>query len=64
MDIWIDRKTFVPVRLRYVEPGGDTTDYRFSDLEINPDISPERFELDLPPDVKTHGDQSGDRTSP
>jgi len=64
MEIWIDRKAFVPVRLRYVEPGGDTTDYRFSDLEINPDISPERFELDLPPDVETHGDQSGDRTSP
>jgi len=61
MDIWIDRKTFVPVRLRYVEPGGDTTDYRFSDLKINPDISPERFELDLPPGVQTHGDPTGDR---
>ena len=64
MDIWIDRKTFVPVRLRYVEPGGDTTDYRFSDLKINPDIPAKRFELDLPPGVETHGDRSGDQTSP
>ncbi len=64
MDIWIDHKIFVPVRLRYVEPGGDSTDYRFSDLEINPDISPKRFELDLPPDVETRGDRSGEQTSP
>jgi len=63
MDIWIDRKSFVPIRLRYVEPDGDSTEYRFSDLEINPDISPDRFELDLPSGVEKHAVGSADQTS-
>lgn len=52
MDVWIDRERFVPVALRYVEPDGDVTEYRFSDIQINAEIPPERFELDLPSDVK------------
>lgn len=52
MDVWIDRERFVPVGLRYVEPDGDVTEYRFSDIQVNADIPPERFELDLPADVK------------
>jgi outer membrane lipoprotein carrier protein len=54
MDVWIDRKRFVPVALRYVEPDGDVTEYRFSDIQVNANIPPERFELDLPADVKQH----------
>lgn len=52
MDVWIDREHFVPVRLRYVEPGGDVTEYRFTDIEINSQMSADRFELDLPAGVK------------
>lgn len=54
MQVWIDREHFVPVRMRYVEPGGDVTEYRFTDIELNAAIPPERFELDLPPGVKRH----------
>jgi len=54
MEIWIDREQFVPVRLRYVEPGGDSTEYRFSEVRVNPEISPERFDVQLPADVDQH----------
>lgn len=52
MDVWIDRERFVPVALRYVEPDGDVTEYRFSDIQVNANIPPERFELHLPADVE------------
>jgi len=52
MDVWIDRERFVPVALRYQEPDGDVTEYRFTDIEVNANIPPERFQLDLPSDVK------------
>lgn len=52
MDVWIDRESFVPVRLRYVEPGGDVTEYTFSDIEVNAEIPADRFELRLPADVE------------
>ncbi len=51
MEIWIDRERFVPVRLRYVEPGGDSTEYRFSEVRVNSEVSPERFDVELPADV-------------
>ncbi len=52
IDVWIDRTRFVPVRLRYVEPGGDVTEYRFSDVKVNATIPPARFHLDLPDRVE------------
>ena len=61
MEIWIDRERFVPVKLRYVEPGGDVTEYTFSDIELNGEIPPERFELELPSDVERRKLSSGDR---
>lgn len=62
MDVWIDRERFVPVRLRYTEPDGDSTELRFSDLEINADIPADRFDLDLPDDVERRV-VSADQTS-
>ena len=62
MDLWIDRERFVPVRLRYAEPDGDSTEFRFSDLEINADIPAERFDLDLPDEVERRV-VSADQTS-
>ncbi len=51
MTLWIDRKLFLPVRVRYVEPNGDVTEYQLQHLRINEPIPPERFELQLPPGV-------------
>ncbi|MEE8368918.1 MAG: outer membrane lipoprotein carrier protein LolA [Thermoanaerobaculia bacterium] len=65
MKIWIDPNNFLPTRLRYVEADGDVTEYEFSNLQINTDIPPTRFVLDLPADlrVRTVGieDLSGTR---
>ena len=52
MTLWFDRERYVPVRLRWVDPAGDTTEYRFENVEVNPEIPDERFVLDLPPDVE------------
>jgi outer membrane lipoprotein-sorting protein len=50
--IWIDRRTFLPTRLHYREPDGDTTEYEFSNVRANVAFAPERFELELPSDVR------------
>ena len=52
MSLWIDRKLFLPVRVRYVEANGDTTEYRFENLRRNGEIPSTRFELAIPPDVE------------
>jgi outer membrane lipoprotein carrier protein len=52
MSLWIDRKLFLPVRVRYVEANGDTTEYRFEHLRKNGEIPATRFELAIPPDVE------------
>jgi len=52
MSLWIDRKLFLPVRVRYVEANGDTTEYRFDRLRLNGDIPLARFELAIPQEVE------------
>ena len=52
MTIWIDRKLFLPARVRYVESNGDTTEYRLENLKRNGVIPAERFVLDLPPGIE------------
>jgi len=52
MRVDIDRKLFIPVYLRYVEPDGDTTEYRFEDLQINGDLPADTFDLQLPESVE------------
>jgi len=52
MSLWIDRKLFLPVRVRYVEANGDTTEYRFEHLRRNGEIPSSRFDLAIPPDVE------------
>lgn len=54
MSLWIDRKLYLPVRVRYVEANGDTTEYRFDHLRLNGEIPPERFELAIPQEVEIH----------
>jgi outer membrane lipoprotein-sorting protein len=52
MTLWIDRGLFLPVRVRYVEPNGDVTEYRLDDLRLNRPIPSARFELELPAGVE------------
>lgn len=52
MSLWIDRKLFLPVRVRYVEANGDTTEYRFEHLRSNGEIPLARFELAIPAGVE------------
>jgi outer membrane lipoprotein-sorting protein len=47
----VDSRRFIPVRLHYVEPSGDETDYLFKGVETNTELDPALFELDLPPGV-------------
>jgi outer membrane lipoprotein carrier protein len=51
MTLWVDRKLFVPGRVRYVEPNGDVTEYRLDQLRVNGVIPEDRFVLELPADV-------------
>ena len=53
MTFHLDPELFVPVYLRFVEPGGNVTELHFEALEINAEIPGERFELELPEDVET-----------
>ncbi len=52
MSLWIDPQRFLLVRLRYLEPGGDVTEYRFHDLRINGGLPEDRFRLELPGHVE------------
>ena len=52
MTLWIDRRLFLPSRVRYVESNGDTTEYRLENLKRNGTIPAERFVLDLPPGIE------------
>jgi outer membrane lipoprotein-sorting protein len=51
IEVEVDPKRFIPSRLYYLEPGGDETEYIFTDIEVDPTMPPERFRLDLPADV-------------
>lgn len=52
LTIWIDPERFVPHRLRYEVGGGGVTEYVFEELNINKELPPDRFELDLPANVE------------
>ena len=48
MEMHIDQETFLPIFLRYEEPNGDWTEYRFVEMAINPEVPASKFVLDLP----------------
>lgn len=52
MTLWIDAERYLPTRLRYVSADGETTEYRFDDMEVNGQIPGTRFSLDLPANVE------------
>ncbi len=49
--VWIDEKLNQVTQLEYREADGDTTTYSFTDIQVNPDIAPARYEIKLPDDV-------------
>jgi outer membrane lipoprotein carrier protein len=53
MTLWIDDESYMPVRLRYVEADGDSTEYKFSDMKKNRAIAEDRFVLKIPKGVET-----------
>lgn len=52
MTLWVDRGLFLPVRVRYVEPNGDVTEYRLENVRVNLPVPPDRFTLNLPDGVE------------
>nr|BAL56810.1 outer membrane lipoprotein carrier protein LolA [uncultured prokaryote] len=52
VELVIERKSFLPVRVSYTESDGDTTTYEFSQIKINQPLPPNLFSLDLPPGVR------------
>jgi outer membrane lipoprotein-sorting protein len=52
MTLWIDPALYLPVQVRYVEPNGDLTEYRFANLKRNGTIPASRFELELPQGIE------------
>jgi outer membrane lipoprotein-sorting protein len=53
MTLWIDSERYYPLRVRYEETDGDTTEYEFRDFQVNATLPPDRFALNLPPGVET-----------
>ena len=61
MALELDRHGYFPVFLRYEEPGGDVTELRFSNVEINEPIPDERFAVELPAEVEVRELEFGER---
>lgn len=52
VELVIERKGFLPVKVAYTEGDGDTTTYEFSRVRVNEPLPPGLFSLDLPPGVR------------
>ncbi|HET9480998.1 MAG TPA: outer-membrane lipoprotein carrier protein LolA, partial [Candidatus Polarisedimenticolia bacterium] len=57
--IWLDQKINQVRRLEYREADGDRTIFNFEDIQVNPAISPGRYEINLPDDVRVSDTFSG-----
>lgn len=53
--LWIDTTLWVPIQQKLVEPTGDYLLIRFSDIELNAEVSRSRFDLKVPGDVRIVG---------
>ena len=50
--IEIERTMYMPIKVAYTEHDGDTTEYSFSNIKLNPVQPPDLFSLTIPPDVQ------------
>jgi len=57
--IWIDAGTFLPRRVAYEEPDGDSTVLTFHDSQPNVDLAASQFKVDLPSDILISGPFNG-----
>jgi outer membrane lipoprotein-sorting protein len=49
--LWVDRTTFLPVSVQYLDQKGNTRTIQFHKLQLNPDLSAGLYQLSLPSDV-------------
>ena len=49
--LWVDTKSYLPVRMQYREPDGDSTTITFDDVLQNQRIDEATYKIDLPPGV-------------
>jgi outer membrane lipoprotein-sorting protein len=52
VSFWIDAKTYLPVRVRYVSSSGSTRVIEFGKVDVNPDIAMAMYDLELPAGVE------------
>ena len=50
--IEIERTTYLPIKVAFTEHDGDSTEYSFSNIKVNPQQPPDLFNLTIPPDVQ------------
>lgn len=50
--LWIDAERFIPIQQKLFEPTDDYLLVRFKNIQVNADISKDRFKVDLPDDVR------------
>jgi outer membrane lipoprotein-sorting protein len=50
--IEIDPTSFLPVKVSYTEADGDSTQYSFSNVQVNRPQTADLFTLTIPPDVQ------------
>jgi outer membrane lipoprotein-sorting protein len=49
--IWVDEATHLPVRVQYSDKAGNTREVHFAKMELNPVLSTQIYNLDIPSDV-------------
>jgi outer membrane lipoprotein carrier protein len=54
LKVEVDRQLLLPVVVEFNETDGDSTRYEFHDLELDPEIEPSRFLLELDEGVRLH----------
>lgn len=50
--VWVDQKTWLPARLEVTQEDGMITDYRFTDVQVNPGLADSLFLFRAPPEVE------------
>jgi len=53
--LWVDTTLWIPIQQRLIEPTDDYLLIRFGQIELNPKLKKEAFELKLPKDVTVVG---------
>lgn len=52
LELWLDRTSYLPVKINYREPNGDTTQVKILKTVTNPDLGPDQFKYTLPEGTK------------